>query len=321
MSERESLPQLAFEVTPYLGLSPVEASRRSNIDALYWAREARRGSRAERITSYRYEQIRIDKVIAPGYSDKDILELFKNDEIAPLIHSYIISHQTRNPFLLFWLSPPDKDMGLPEGRLYVSFGCKKKDGLNDVTTYGICLDDWLPQEYFALAETLSGEDFTSFNDIRRTLIPMELSYSQDPLKFVSQLMPCFDDCWEAIRHKVPEIRQRLELERIQREGIVSKQLFNPNVLDNPLLASARIQRGLERSFGIVLIDRNNTCGTLPTKMLGYSFLINQRGEIKGTKTVEGTYCRCCGECGGKIDKIITVGFRCPHCGGVYRGVC
>lgn len=111
------------------------------------------------------------------------------------------------------------------------------------------------------------------------------------------------------------------IEKISGESIENRN--NPEIIDQAQHFAERIRLG-NTSFSIVEeMQKNGFLGQNSISCAGgtnlsFSNFVLERSEVI-TFSENGKFVRKCGNCGAAIFAVISKGYRCPSCGGIYEG--
>lgn len=331
----ERTENLAFNTRLYVSYNNAEQRLASDLAAL--ALETTRAPE-NRITPFTFVQTGKGRIECPEFANRDILETLRWKTASDILESkatltirdFILS-QKEIPFIIIWISPPDKKLGYSEGRMVVGIG-REKDELKIVENYGICIDFssetclLLGEQLLQFSENKKYSRIDSVDQLRATPIFMNPPKGIEPLDFIAQFIP-FPDVWEKI--KSGEARalkeQALKDARAIAQRIMPKVIRGANQWDY-IVAGAQAEQWMAK-VGWVM-RANSGCGFLNTELLSsivsvfsHSHLhLNNQGELVLKKSEAGVFVKKCPFCGRDINKVIQPGYKCA-CGQTYSGVC
>ena len=210
-----------------------------------------------------------------------------------------------------WISPPYPGK-YPVAKIIVSE--KVNRGSREMLFNRAILLDFDNQECLVLAQKLASIDngsstFTSPEDLRAQ--PIFLN-SKDQKNWLTLLRRHVngDKVWDTIESG-EDIMKKDEV--LKKASIIYQKLFGhrslcPSGYDDFRLKKVVKKAQLMDLFGTSLVSCPPSSLTAFETFSKNAFLLPESKFVKN-----------CGQCGAKIEKVISAGFRCPCCGGTYEG--
>lgn len=294
---------------------------------------------SQRITPYTWLQTDDDRVIVPEFSqDRDLEETLSwetpadilESKVALKIRDYLLS-QNETPFIVVWVSPPNKNLGYPEGRIVAGIG-QEKDSLRFIESYGICIDlspticVLLGQNLQTLSQNPNGSSIDSADQLRATPLFLKPPDNTDPLDYLANLIP-LPDVWEKIKSGEAKVLKEQALS----DARVIVEALTPQI-NHAQEDWEFVQLGIEAEQFMMSqgwsARSQSGCGALNSELSASgSFTYNhthvsvdQYGNTASKKSESGTFVKNCPYCGQGINKVIHTGYTCA-CGQTYLGVC
>ena len=181
----------------------------------------------------------------------------------------------------------------------------------------------LSRDLLALSDRQQNLQIEDLEQLRRTPILLKRPPNLGFIDYASILIPLPRE-WRLICSGEPKKRIG---ESAKRAGVVydayQEKIQSVQTLEQSILVGASLEAEMIRRGESIRV--RSGCGPSNTELKG-RLVFGEPSEVDKSlpgKKVEGkkVFCKDCGACGGPINREISPGFCCPHCGETYLGVC
>ena len=191
-----------------------------------------------------------------------------------------------------------------------------RDGRYRIDNYGFCPEpDLLEEECLRLVGAATVEE------LRKTPLFIDRPANLGFVDFARELVP-MPKIWQEIASGRAERKTQKAIKAAERAVRKEEQVIFES--GDHILAGARLEAAMVKETGRPMRP-NSGCGALNSEVLGKLVFSKSSkvDKLQSGQKLEGkkVFCKNCGLCGRPINRDIESGFCCPHCGGVYSGVC